>query len=61
MNFILKFNNEKKKSTKFETELMKIKKKIKYTSLKEQDVQLNSFVNETIRLKNMLDEMLADR
>jgi len=40
---------------------MKIKKKIKYTSLKEQEVQLNSFVNETIRLKNMLDEMLADR
>jgi len=36
-------------------QLLKIKREIKYTKKKEMEVQLNSFVNETIRLKQILD------
>ena len=35
--------------------MVKIKREIKYTKIKELEVQLNSFVNETIRLKQILD------
>ncbi len=42
---------QKSKYNKLEKQWTKTKREIKYTKTKELEVQLNSFVNETIRLK----------
>ena len=41
--------------------LKKLRREIKYTKIQELQVQLNSFVNETIRLKSILDQNMAQR
>lgn len=46
---------QKSQLLKKKKQLVKIKREIKYTKQKETEVQLNSFVNETIRLKQIVD------
>lgn len=55
MSLKKQLKEQKVKFNKKEKQLTKIKREIKYTKTKELEVQLNSFVNETIRLKQILD------